>query len=436
MKTNYLLLVFALSVFVLTGCTDNCKQVRTYRKQVAVQITLPELRTPIASATPQSLVEPGKIYVKDNYLFIIEVKKGIHVIDNANPASPRFVSFVPVPGNVDLAVVDNILYVDSYIDLVALDISNPAAIKEVGRTETGFTYGSVGRTSWSYNNQTRTVTDYKEEITTETIQTDCEGNVGWFPYVYAMSWFGRGYLEGDFMSFNSAQKSSASPTAASTTGTGGSMARFTIMNNQLYVVNQSNMQLFDISNPVAPAKGKTINLGWGIETIFPYQNKLFIGAQDGMHIYDASDPANPKQLSVYRHVRSCDPVVVSGDYAYVTLRGGGACGGTQNVLDIVSIADPTAPTLVKSYPMDGPYGLGIDSPTLFICEGLKGLKVFKLDSPTSISPLQTFTNVDAYDVIPLAKTLMLVGKDGLYQYDYSNSTNLRQLSKIAAQPPF
>lgn len=436
MKTNSLLIVLAAAALFLTGCTDNCKQVRTYRKQVPILITLPELRTPVVSANPQPLVEPGKIYVKDNYLFIIEVKKGIHVIDNANPANPRFVSFLPIPGNVDLAVMDNILYADSYIDLVALDISNPASIKEVARTETGFLNGTVGRTSWQYNSQTRTITDYKEEIATETIQTDCEGNMGWWPYVYATYWFGRGYLEGDFMSYSGVKQNTSSPTVTPTTGTGGSMARFTIMNNQLYVVNYSTLQLFDISSPAKPTKGKSINLGWGIETIFPYQNKLFIGAQDGMHIYDATKPAELNQLSVYRHARSCDPVVVHGDYAYVTLRGTGACGGAQNELDIVSIADPTAPSLVKSYPMEGPYGLGIDYPTLFVCEGQKGLKVFNMDSPTNISPLQTFTDVNAYDVIPLAKTLMLVGKDGLYQYDYSNSSKLRLLSKIAAQPPF
>jgi hypothetical protein len=38
--------------------------------------------------------------------------------------------------------------------------------------------------------------------------------------------------------------------------------------------------------------------------------------------------------------------------------------------------------------------------------------------------------MDAYDVIPLGKNLMLIGKDGLYQFDASNPKQLRQLSKI------
>lgn len=436
MKFKQLLVLMSGLALMMTGCTDNCRQVRTYRKQIPVKVTLEELRKPVTSTAPQQLIEPGKIYAKDNYLFIVEVKKGIHVIDNANPSSPKFISFLPIPGNVDLAVADNTLYADSYIDVVALDISNPAAIKEAGRVESGFTGGLVGRTSWSYDNQTRTINDYKEEITTETFDTDCEGNYGFIPYPIALYWFGRAYLQSDFVNFSAGSKSNSGTTSPSTTGQGGSMARFAIMNNQLYVVNSSVMQLFDISTLSKPVKGKTINLGWGIETIFPYQDKLFIGAQDGMHIYDASTPGDPKQLSLYRHIRSCDPVVVQGNYAYVTLRGGGFCGGAQNVLDVVDISNPSMPTLAKSYPMDGPYGLGVDFPNLFVCEGPKGLKVLKMTDATNLTQVQAFSDMNAYDVIPLRSTLMLIGKDGLYQYDYTNPTNLRQLSKIAVQPAY
>ena len=174
MKTNPLLLL-VLPFLYLTGCTDNCEQVRTFRKYTPVQISVADLRKAVSSGAPQPLVEPGKLYVKDQYLFIVEVKKGIHVFDNSNPSSPKAISFLPIPGNVDIAVRDNILYADSYIDLVALDISDPAAITEVSRTETGFQNGQVGRMYWSYDAANQKVNDQREEIATETIKTDCEG---------------------------------------------------------------------------------------------------------------------------------------------------------------------------------------------------------------------------------------------------------------------
>jgi hypothetical protein len=45
-----------------------------------------------------------------------------------------------------------------------------------------------------------------------------------------------------------------------------------------------------------------------------------------------------------------------------------------------------------------------------------------------------FKGIDAYDVIPLGKKLMLIGKDGLYQYDYSDPKNLKLLSSIKSIP--
>lgn len=435
MKPHLLLLVI-LPLLYLTGCTDNCEQVRTYRKYSSVQIPLADLRKPVSSSAPRSLVEPGKLYVKDQYLFVVEIKKGIHVFDNSNPAAPKAISFLPIPGNVDLAVRDNILYADSYSDLVALDISNPAAVREVNRTETGFMNGQIGRTYWSYDKIGQKINDQVEEIATETIKTDCEGSYNFLPYIIPITWFGRSYLAADFAynQLSSGQKASTGPT----TGVGGSMARFAITNDQLYVVNSSSMQLFNIGDPAKPVKGKTISMGWSVETIFPYRSNLFIGTTTGMYIYDITNPAEPKQLSAFSHVRSCDPVVVHDNYAYVTLRGTSTCGvpGTQDVLDVIDISNLSAPQRVKTYPLETPYGLGIDYPTLFVCQGGKGLRVFDASNPLDLQARQTFANVNAFDVIPLAKVLLTIGKDGLYQYDYSNPGNLRLLSKIAAQQPY
>jgi hypothetical protein len=83
--------------------------------------------------------------------------------------------------------------------------------------------------------------------------------------------------------------------------------------------------------------------------------------------------------------------------------------------------------------MDNPYGLGIDNKKLFICEGAKGLKTFDANNILDIKQLQHFKDMNAYDVIPLNNTLMLIGTDGLYQYDYSNPSSLKLLSKIAVK---
>jgi hypothetical protein len=232
----------------------------------------------------------------------------------------------------------------------------------------------------------------------------------------------------------STKSSDVSPNSA--TGTAGSLARFAIIDNSLYTVLPNKLQVYNIANPTSPVISTTVALNIGLETIFPYNGKLFIGANDGMYIFDNSTPSNPILLSRFSHIQSCDPVVVQGNYAYVTLRGGSACrrGGSivaaQSSLDVVNISNLTSPVLINSQPLKSPYGLGVDGTQLFVCEGDAGLKVFDISKPDSPMLKNTITDVKSYDVILLNKSMLVIGSDGLYQYDYKDSNKLELLSKI------
>lgn len=151
-----------------------------------------------------------------------------------------------------------------------------------------------------------------------------------------------------------------------------------------------------------------------------------------MHIYDANDPSKPVKLSTYQHFTSCDPVVVQGKYAYVTLRSGTQCRLGTNVLDVLNIEDPSKPVLVSSFPMLNPHGLAISDDNLFICEGKYGLKAFNSSDPKTIGQKQLsfLQNLSAGDVIAGPKSLIITGADGIYQYNYSNSSNLKLLSHL------
>ncbi len=70
------------------------------------------------SSPSQGLKQTGKIYIYGNYIFLNEFDRGIHIFDNTQPASPKNIAFIPIPGNQDMAVTGNTLYADSYSDLV------------------------------------------------------------------------------------------------------------------------------------------------------------------------------------------------------------------------------------------------------------------------------------------------------------------------------
>lgn len=421
---NILLLMGCIGVAICnSACSDDCETTRTYRTTVPVVLSFEQIRSGIASETPQDLKNPGKIYVKDNYIFINEIKKGIHIIDNTNPQQPQNIAFLKIPGVVDMAVKENTLYADNYMDIVTFDITNPKAIKETGRVQNVFQNGLTDGISWYYNPQNQTVTDYEIKIVTEKVRSDCGQGSNVNPiYYYANDVaFKNGSLQSGVNGANG---------AAGATGTGGSMARFTLYDNYLYTVSQSDLLVFNVKTLNKPTQQAKINLGWGIETIFPYKDKLFIGSNTGMYIFDNKNPEKPERLSIFQHARACDPVVVHNDIAYVTLRTGW-CGASPNQLDVVNVSNLSSPSLIKSYQMQQPAGLAIDFPNLFICESQYGLKSFDASSATNITLQQHIEKINAYDVIPLeGKHLLMVGKDGLYQYDTSNPKSLKQLSVI------
>jgi hypothetical protein len=151
-----------------------------------------------------------------------------------------------------------------------------------------------------------------------------------------------------------------------------------------------------------------------------------------MIVLDISVRDNPVRTGSVSHFRSCDPVVVQGDLAYVTTRAGNRCWGGNNELQIIDVTNMYSPVKLKAYPMANPHGLGIDGDRLFLCDGYAGLKVYKVNQDKSIALVERVDGIETYDVIPGAgngKLLLLIAKDGLYQYDYGQSP-MKQLSVI------
>lgn len=427
--TSLLIIIFL--VISMSSCSDEVKITRKYTYLEPVYATTDEVRLAFDVIEPQVIQSTGKIYYLNGYLFINEPGEGIHVIDNKDPKNPQNIAFINIPGNFDMAAKGNVLYADSYIDLLAIDISNVNDVKILKRVEDVFPV----RYDIYYQNGMQEdpviLTEYREVEVVEIVEDELGGEI--YPGYYS-------YRGGFAVDFLMVQNDMAQPTSFNNAnpvtpmaGIGGSMARFTIMENHLYTIDDYNMQVFDISSIQDPIAGNKIDIGWNIETIFPYQGNLFIGSQNGMYIYDATDPENPVQQSTFEHVRSCDPVIVDGEVAYVTLRSGTECEGFTNQLDVVDVKDLNNPVLLRTFQMENPHGLGKDGDLLFITEGEYGLKVFNAEDPKKIGDrlLKHYDDLHAFDVIPFGGVLMLIGQDGLYQYDYTDPENIQLLSTLS-----
>jgi len=200
----------------------------------------------------------------------------------------------------------------------------------------------------------------------------------------------------------------------------------------LYAVDSHNINIFNIDDLENPKNLNAVFAGFDIETIFNRGEHLFLGSMRGMYIYDITAPDKPILVSEFEHGTACDPVVVDGDYAYVTLRGGNECGATESGLFIVDISNISNPVLKETYPMDGPYGLGVKDEKLFVCDGDSGLKVYDKTNIEDLVTLNHFKNINTFDVIPLAETLLMVGDEILYQYEYKENS-IKLLSTLSLQ---
>ena len=365
--------VLAISfIFSLQGCLkDSCSS--TYTIYAPIYKKLTDVRAEMKSEAARPLENTGKIYVYGQYIFMNEVHKGIHVIDNSNPASPKNISFINIPGNVDIAVKGNYLYADCYSDIVVFDISNPVQVNVAK-----FLDNAIPEVGYFWGNNTsidsvEVIVGYSSRDTT----VDCDT---WQSWVNCRSCLRMDAGGGVFLT---------NAPAASQQGKGGSMARFSIVNNYMYGVSSYKLYAFDIANP-----------------------------------------SDPMYTGEFAHVSSCDPVISDGQTAYVTLRSGTECQGFTNQLDVINISNLSNPSLIKTYPMSNPHGLSKDGDNLFICDGKAGLKIYNASDPSSIKLLDKFENLETFDVITMNGLAIVVAKDGLYQYDYSNNSNIRQISRM------
>ena len=414
-----LIFLFSIAVLALGGCKNSVTEMVTYKVNEPVFLSTEAFRSSVkVTNEKRQITNIGKMCFYKDYLYISEPEKGIHIIDNRNPSSPQIVGFIELLGNADLAIRNDRLYADSYIDLVWFDISTPALPSLTGRLDSIFP-GAFPITNNQYGidyqkcvdgQKTGIIVGWNMKEKTEEV-THYTG--GW--------WGEKGFALNDAASYSS----------GSSTGVNGSMSRFTIYNDKLYSVIQSTMNIFDLTGDKPKKAAEKVYLGWNVETIFSYKDNMFMGTPTGLVIYSVVDPLKPVYQSSISHVYGCDPVVVDNDLAYVTVHStGNFCGQNANELEILDVADVKKPKLLVTYGMKSPKGLGIDNGKLFLCD--EGLKVFSITKPETLlaNMVAHYSGMDGYDLIPFNNTLMMMADDGIYQYSYSNTNEIKLLSKL------
>ena len=418
MKKTYIFPALLLVILLLHSCLrDECTSTSRYVQLVPVNVSAAQFRTgDIKTSQTDKLENPGKIYSYKNYLLINEAGKGIHFYDIADPANPKHIIFYEILGNFDMAIQGDVLIADNVIDLISIDIHDVLQPKLINR-HNNFKNGP------EFEFQQFTAYYERSNIVSE---LDCS-QVG--PGTVFVNW-NNNFWQGEDAAFVNSVFSSAQVTSSSGSGSGvgGSTAKFTIAKGLLYTLNDNQLLTWNIDNLLELSKN---DIGWGIETIFAYNDYLFVGANNGMSIFSLENAKSPKKLSTLSHATACDPVVVQGNTAYVTLRSGTRCSGADNQLDVINISNPSQPVLTKTYAMKSPRGLSIFNDKLYVCEGDYGFKILNAKDNNDIKEIVFDKSISAQDVIALDEQYaMVIGSEGFFRVDVSKPNDLKIVGKI------
>ena len=235
--------------------------------------------------------------------------------------------------------------------------------------------------------------------------------------------------------FASCSKDSSVNNGGNTTGQGGSLARFTIVDHYLYTVDGQYLSVFDISNANAMVYKNKVQIGFNIEAVFPFKDKLFIASNSAMYIYSISNPEVPVKESQAQHLTGCDPVVANDSVAYLTIHGGNSCGSETNQLQIYNIKNMSSPVFKKSINLTNPMGLGMLNNYLYVCDNGTGLRVYDISNPYNPESKGILTGENFIDLIlvtspSLETTMVCMLTDGVAFYDVTNPLDIKKLGTV------
>lgn len=224
-------------------------------------------------------------------------------------------------------------------------------------------------------------------------------------------------------------------------GKSGSITRFAIFQDNMYVLNLNEVQTYDIKKKDQPVLVHRLPTDYGLETITIYDGTVFLGSVTALYILDISNPAAPKIQSQSDRLSDigfsgCDPVAVKGNYAYSTIKIiENICGSVsaQSALVVYDITDKSAPVVVGTYSLNMPNGLGHKDNYLFICdEGSDQLRIFDITNPKMVKETNFAVSItDPYDLIIDEQRMIVSCKTDFQVFDISDVAQIKKLGQIS-----
>jgi len=432
MKKLFPLASLAIFLLLMSACQkDSCEQTWTQLATVPVTLDRQAVQDSIEAQGPREFCTGGNLYAYGNYLFVNLPRKGYHVLDNADKSNPTPVGFLQIPGATNMAFVDGRMISDSYADLLVLDFQSHTELELLSSTEnflleaTGF---EIPGTEVAIGFEQREVT----------FTQACDGNV--------TGRWGGGWEEDAL--FSADRNSGGGGIGTPNVNTAGSLARMAFCDRSLYVLGNSQLSTYSLTNSDELLNTNNTPMNWGQEALIRRGDFLYVASTSALEIYDIADCDVPTRLGTAPHRWARDPVAVEGNRAVLTTRWGnpddgnpddGSSGGEIMVFDIT---DRTNPELLRRHAMTFPVGIAMHEGTVYVCDEVDGLRVF--DFSTELSGGLDRHEIERHEddgvvdvaVLPYASgtTLLTIGGERLRQYAHQDGGALDQLVSLEVEP--
>ena len=109
-------LVLLIAPLIFYSCSEDTDDIFWEESQYEPLIMERSImESSIEFTTSRPLADAGKIYSYGVYILINEKYEGIHVFENFDPRNPTKIGFIRIPGCIDMAAKDNVIYADNAV---------------------------------------------------------------------------------------------------------------------------------------------------------------------------------------------------------------------------------------------------------------------------------------------------------------------------------
>jgi hypothetical protein len=221
-------------------------------------------------------------------------------------------------------------------------------------------------------------------------------------------------------------------------GKSGSITRFAVSGNYMYVLDQNRIMVYSLQNSEQPKQVNIVSTDYGLETIIIYDGTIYVGSRDALYILNITVPEQPVVLSKAERDNSlqggCDPVAVKDNYAYSTVKIiQNICGNVaaQSQLIVYNVSNKNNPIQVNSLPMSMPNWLGIAGDYLLVCdEGTDMIEIFDISNPANPQYFSEVDLIDPVDLIVNGNKMIVSTKTDFGIYDISDISQIRKIGII------